>query len=230
MSAGPFKQDIGAEGAPAHSLWILAMDLSCAHGHLALCEGKRLVGQEAFSGDRSHHGALFAPLQRLLGLIPSEARVQLVVGIGPGSYTGVRIAIAAAQGLGLARGWPLLGLPSIASAGHDRYGVVGDARRGQAYLAQVSDGHLLGQPLLLEPQVAASMMTASQPWLSFDAQVPFGLAGVELARPDAQRLAKIVASMSASERGVLNAGPLQPYYLQEAFITQAKGRGKTLQG
>jgi len=67
----------------------------------------------------------------------------LAVGLGPGSYTGVRVAIALAQGWQLARGVKLLGISSAlcvaAQAQRDgfagRLSVVVDAQREEFYLA-----------------------------------------------------------------------------------------------
>jgi len=67
----------------------------------------------------------------------------VVVGLGPGSYTGVRVAIALAQGWQLALGVKLLGVTSIsciaAQAKHDGFigkvAVLVDAQRDEFYLA-----------------------------------------------------------------------------------------------
>ena len=67
----------------------------------------------------------------------------IAVGIGPGSYTGIRVAISIAQGWQLARGVKLLGISSVeciaAQAAEDgvtgRVGVVIDAQREEFYLA-----------------------------------------------------------------------------------------------
>jgi tRNA threonylcarbamoyladenosine biosynthesis protein TsaB len=83
--------------------------------------------------------------QGVLGLVDdllAEARTSLdqidavVVGVGPGSYTGLRIGIAAARGLGLALGVPVAGVSTLdalrAGAGVDAYAVI-DARRGEVF-------------------------------------------------------------------------------------------------
>lgn len=67
----------------------------------------------------------------------------VAVGLGPGSYTGVRVAIALAQGWQLARGVRLLGISSAtcvaAQAQRDgltgRFSVIVDAQREEFYLA-----------------------------------------------------------------------------------------------
>ena len=68
----------------------------------------------------------------------------VVVGLGPGSYTGARAAIALARGLVFASGAPLAGVPSVAAAARaelaarpqlERVVVLVDARRGERYRA-----------------------------------------------------------------------------------------------
>ena len=72
------------------------------------------------------------------------------VGIGPGSYTGIRIAISIAQGWQIARGVKLLGISSIdciaaklaLSGASGKYRILVDAQRGEFYSADfdISDG------------------------------------------------------------------------------------------
>ncbi len=72
-----------------------------------------------------------------LRLVPPPDRI--VVGMGPGSFAGIRAALAFAQGYQLGRPCEVLGLPSpCALAGEGRLAVVGDARRGMAWVALFS--------------------------------------------------------------------------------------------
>ena len=68
---------------------------------------------------------------------------RIVVGTGPGSFAGIRSALAFAQGYALATRCEVLGLPSAcALAGDGKLAVVGDARQGKAWIA-VFDGYRL---------------------------------------------------------------------------------------
>ena len=72
-----------------------------------------------------------------------EGVERIVVGTGPGSFAGIRSALAFAQGYALATHCEVMGLPSAcALAGEGRVAVVGDARQGKAWVA-LFDGYRL---------------------------------------------------------------------------------------
>lgn len=72
-----------------------------------------------------------------------EGVERIVVGTGPGSFAGIRSALAFAQGYALATKCEVLGLPSAcALAGEGRVSVIGDARQGKAWVA-LFDGYRL---------------------------------------------------------------------------------------
>ena len=72
-----------------------------------------------------------------------EGVERIVVGTGPGSFAGIRSALAFAQGYALGTKCEVLGLPSAcALAGEGRVAVVGDARQGKAWVA-LFDGYAL---------------------------------------------------------------------------------------
>ena len=77
----------------------LAIETSTGSGSIALREDGRTLFAERFTADRGHGAGLFASLERARGLAPHWD--QIAVGLGPGSYSGVRIAIAAAIGTGI---------------------------------------------------------------------------------------------------------------------------------
>lgn len=93
---------------------------------------------------------------------------RIVVGTGPGSFAGVRSAIAFAQGYALGRQCEVLGLTSaaaLAEAGAQR-AVVGDARQGKFWIA-LFDGFKLITPVFqvdgdtLEKRVPRNMQVVS---------------------------------------------------------------------
>ncbi|MHC4378843.1 MAG: tRNA (adenosine(37)-N6)-threonylcarbamoyltransferase complex dimerization subunit type 1 TsaB [Planctomycetota bacterium] len=120
----------------------LALDTSWRGGCFALGLGDRVVAGR-LDGERSHASDL---LERIavelsgLGQAPEHLRLT-VVGLGPGSFTGLRVGVATALGLSRGSGGPLVGVPSVevqcaaALAPNERALVVSDARGGRFTLA-----------------------------------------------------------------------------------------------
>lgn len=203
---------------------LLSLDLSTAHGSLAVVCGEQVRFECSFQSERSHNACVFTPLQEALAAAGSDL-TGVVIGNGPGSYTGVRIAIAAAQGIALSRGVWCAGWSSLAAPDVERpsnYRVIGDARRQSFYLAEVQNGHLMPEIETVSPEVARERCADGSPWFTFDTQVPLGLPQVVQTRPKAVKLAQIVAALPEAELRELIARPLIPHYLAEAFITKPK--------
>jgi tRNA threonylcarbamoyladenosine biosynthesis protein TsaB len=124
----------------------LAIDTSTPRGAAALLRDDKPLAEEAF--DRSQAGeSLFDASARLLAKhqlgMPDIGL--LAVGLGPGSFTGIRAGIAAAKGLALPRKLPIKGassfdalaLTALAKMPRDcpQLCVLGDARRNEIYYA-----------------------------------------------------------------------------------------------
>jgi tRNA threonylcarbamoyladenosine biosynthesis protein TsaB len=89
---------------------------------------------------------------------------RVVTTTGPGSFTGLRIGLSAARGLGLARGIPVIGVPSLLALSLAVGGpstVLLDARRGEAYFQTFAGpGQPLGPAQLLPMDVAQRQILA----------------------------------------------------------------------
>lgn len=208
----------------SHRRTVLALDLSSTRGVIAVRREGTVLFEAGFTAERSHNAQVFAPLGQALEAMGSEPGL-IVIGTGPGSYTGVRIAIAAAQGIALSRGWPVIGWPSITTAPEADCQIIGDARRGMFYLATVTN-RSLGPIEIVDAETARARVQSGDEWCSFDARPPLGLPQVKLCPPDAGRLAETAAALSEDDIQALSVRPLEPVYLQEAFITTAKKAGK----
>lgn len=118
---------------------ILAIDTSGPRLQLALADAQS-VDTHVEDLARGHAEILF---DRIAALLARNSRTyadltRIAVTTGPGSFTGLRIGLSAARGLGLALGVPVLGIPtlyamslSLPKTGPNR--VVVDAKRGEAY-------------------------------------------------------------------------------------------------
>jgi len=200
---------------------ILAIDTSTTHGSVALLAGGALAFEERITADRSHSSSLFTTLEKVRAV--TERLDQIVVGLGPGSYAGVRISIAAAIGLRLSLGARLVGIPSVAALETEarEYVVIGDARRESFYFSRIENGVCAEGPLLAtEAELAERLKTVSALPLLAMAEVP-QFPATQIALPSAA----ILARLGAEERGIVATGDLEPIYLREPHITQPKSRG-----
>ncbi len=124
---------------------ILALDAALARCSAAVLEGDTVLAHEAAPGGRGQP-ALLAPMaQRVLAAsgLTASALDGIAVTVGPGSFAGLRSAIAFAQGLALAAGKPVLGVrvaEALAATLHLPPGrtlwVAIDSRRNRVFLDQ----------------------------------------------------------------------------------------------
>lgn len=106
---------------------ILAIDTSSAACTAALFDGQHLLASATEVIGRGHSERLVPMLaQMLAGRVPET----ILVGVGPGSFTGIRVGIAAAHGLAIGWGAALSGLSSLALLAAGRTGPVAVAVQG----------------------------------------------------------------------------------------------------
>lgn len=142
---------------------ILALESSAVAASVALCEDETLIAQ-AFQNTGLTHSQTLLPLAEDLlkncGLTMADMDL-IAVAEGPGSFTGLRIGVAAAKGLAWAAELPCAGCSTLASMAWNLAGFEGevcvamDARRKQVYNARFRvDGE---QPHRLTPDRAISL-------------------------------------------------------------------------
>jgi len=152
----------------------------------------------------------------------SRAEIEVIaIGLGPGSYTGIRAAIAVAQGWQLARGVKLLGVGSAdalaaQAQAEEQYGPVNvliEAQRGEFYLGewQISaDRRVEIGPLRIVP--AAEVATRAAAGEAFTGPA---------AKPVRHPTAAMVARLATGRRDFVPGEKLQPIYLRETTFVKA---------
>lgn len=119
----------------------LAIDTSTDFLSLALVRDGLLIGELTYSTPRNHMKYLLPSLDLLLrkAQVKAGQLERLIVGTGPGSFTGLRIGASCAQALAFALCVPVLGIPSFDAIALNFKGtkqeayVVVDAKKGQIY-------------------------------------------------------------------------------------------------
>ena len=213
----------------------LVLETSTPHASLASIERDGRLKQREFTSDRSHNARMFSPLKELLDARDEGAIGRVLVGSGPGSYSGTRVGIAAAQGVAIAAGCPAVALPSILAVASAEGGAacvaIGDARRGSYWTARMEHYRLLAEPELTDAGGLAAIVleatTAGIPVFSFEDAARFPLppellSQVRLEFPNAQRLWRAWELTDPATRDLWTQATPQPIYLKPPHITPAK--------
>ena len=190
---------------------LLAIDTSSSAVTAAVHDGATVRSEVMEHGPQAH-GELLAPVvQRALeaaGTTPADLAA-VVVGTGPGPFTGLRVGIVTARVMAEALGIPAYGVCSLdvlaLQAVRDgrvetAFAVATDARRKEVYLATFdSDGARLGGPFVVhprdvDPMLAAGPVVGEGAWLyeeTFgDAREPGYVSSAWLATLAVERLAR----------------------------------------
>ena len=195
---------------------ILALELSSTRGSIAVGEGEYI--EENWPNDRRNSATFFEKLSSIRKKHgPADV---VIVGLGPGSYAGIRIAVATAIGLAAAWQARLLGAPSICAMAGDcaDFFAIGDARRHSFFFAEVRERTLVREPELLPEEELRARIAANRALPVFSAEALPQFRGVEQRFPSAVELAKL----AATENPGVTSAPLQPLYLREPSVTFPK--------
>lgn len=209
-------------------MWILALDASLARCSAALLADGVPGPCRLLEGERGHAATLPPMVQAVL----REAAVQptsldaVAAVVGPGGFTGIRAALALAQGLALAAGLPMLGvttgealaaaLTPAARAGRTVWSVI-DNRRGRVVLERFAAGAAAPAAPPLVFDMADLPLPASSLALVGDAAEAVAAAlaarGIEAEAtasrlPDAAAAARVAALRLAGRIPYLAARPL----------------------
>lgn len=215
--------------------YTLVLETSTPRASLAGIEADGSIVTRAFTSDRSHNAAIFAPLSEVLDARQTREIGLVLVGSGPGSYSGTRVGIAAAQGVAIASGCPAVAVPSILAVPSVAVGTsalaIGDARRGSYWHATITDRQMEHDPQLTD---AAGLLEAVSKALEVGATIfsfevpgqfplpPEIIAAIRVELPDAGRLWEAWQASGEETRRAWSAEAPQPIYLKPPHITPAK--------
>lgn len=144
---------------------LLVIETALTACSVALLDGARVVAERHEEIGRGHAERLIPMVAELLDEAGIERVDRVLVDVGPGSFTGLRVGVAAAKAFGLAWNVPVDGISSTAlvAAGAfaadtrlNRLFVALDAARGQVYIQPFDQGRPAGEIEALDPADAAA--------------------------------------------------------------------------
>lgn len=147
-----------------HPEMLLAFDTSSAACTAALFDGAGTCIARADEIIGRGHAERLVPM--IAELMDGRSATQLLVGVGPGSFTGIRVAIAAAHGLGIGWGAQVSGMSSLAllaaGAGSDEVAVAVAGGHGELFIQQFGGpgSESAGKLFNLSPTEAAPVTDA----------------------------------------------------------------------
>lgn len=216
---------------------ILSIDQSSPKSSVALVDGGKVICAKQWTESREKPQQLF-PLLRDMLIETSIDKVELLtVGLGPGSYSGMRMSLSAFNGLalpakkqvyGVASADALIRAVSAANGGMD-VTLVGNARkhciwiiRGNSASAEAAEiSHLkITSPLELEGLAAGSLII-SYDWVDMEKTGLIRSPGMKIDSTDQPADAVQVAQLAAIRisRNIPSL-PLSPIYVHPAVIPQ----------
>lgn len=211
---------------------VLALSTSTPRGSAAVLDGECVLGVARYEGGAGHAERLFQAIDEALlaAGVDRAALDALACDVGPGSFTGVRVAVAAAKGIALARSIPVAGVVSLEamaaalraepSVRAEAVLAVIDARKGELFVGAYGPP---GEPIFAPvhvPRESLPEVIASLGGRPLTLAVP-ALVGVELSRaivmegPDAI----FVGRVAHARASFLDPDHLVPLYVREPDIS-----------
>jgi tRNA threonylcarbamoyladenosine biosynthesis protein TsaB len=204
---------------------LCAIDTSTSQGSVALFEGERLVVEAAQRVSNAHGESLLPMVDRLFAETGWAARdvARWAVGIGPGSFTGVRIGVATVKGISIATGADVVAVTSLEAlaASVEAQGTIVpviDAIRGEVYVQALGD--VVRAPACLPPAEVSRWLGPARSVVlvgEASARVPLDarrLGDAPHALPHARGVARVAFGRLATD-----ADTLEPAYVRSPEIT-----------
>jgi tRNA threonylcarbamoyladenosine biosynthesis protein TsaB len=230
---------------------ILALDTSGGACAAALWRDGTVVAQQSLRIARGHAEALAPMLRATLAAADIEAAAldALAVSTGPGSFTGLRVGLAAAQGMALALDRPLIGITSFAGIAAavapaptaQRPLAVALSSKGAALFVQafVQPDDPAADPAVVDPDDLAAQLqgigVADADWRIAGSGAATAAAALRQAgrsaaavppdTPDLAAVARLAARRLAADPAAGSA-PVQPLYLRRPAVTPERHGGR----
>ncbi len=206
-------------------MMILALECSQADASLCLADAEgNILYAASWHAERNHDAHLFPALQEAMDALDGRPLSLILVGAGPGSYGGVRVALAAAVGIATVTGARTVAVGSWDSLAAERgvhACIISDARRG-GWTLRHPDGRI---EVLSTEELSAVQQNGAR-LFSIEPAEELASRGVSVEAgglvPSSAGLVHAWLSLSAVEQQKLAARAPEPIYVRPPHITAAK--------
>lgn len=199
---------------------LLAIETSVADATLCLYRDGAYAAESAWHAERNHDAYLFPALQRALDELADSPLDAVLVGAGPGSYGGVRVALAAGVGISMVRGAKLVAVPSWDQLAKNGECIISDAKRG-GWTLRKPDGTIS----VITTEELHTLLEGGTPVASVETSEALQKRGVNITHcglvSTARGLVETWLGMDESARAALAAKPAEPIYVRPPHITDA---------
>lgn len=196
---------------------VLAIETSVPEASLCLSVNGDTVFSTSWHAERNHDAHLFPALQQALDALPDSEKLDyLLVGAGPGSYGGVRVALAAGVGITTVTGARLVAVESWAQLAEGEACVVADARRGGWTVRRPG-----GDIGVLSTE---ELLALRNPIFTVEAAGTLPARGIDQVQrealvPSAEGLIRTWMALDDTQRCSLQEKPAEPIYVRPPHIT-----------
>jgi tRNA threonylcarbamoyl adenosine modification protein YeaZ len=192
---------------------VLAIETSSASASISVAADGEIVAVRRFDTPRGRGAEVFTLLDEMRAAWSGIDR--LAIGLGPGSYNGLRVACALAGSVQMALGVELATAPSccLLNVDEHNYRAIGDARGGRVWFATVKDRRLAAEIELLPPDECLRRISASAAPVYRVGEIS-GFEHLPVAVPDASVLALLAPDLPPAD-----AARIEPIYLKPPHIT-----------
>ncbi len=217
---------------------ILGLDAATAACSAALCEDGRVLAETAEAMEHGHAQALMPMILTVMAGHSFASLDAIGVTRGPGGFTGIRVGLATARGLGLAARRPVLGVTTFAAVARNvevspgerrNLLVLIESKRRDLYAQLFSAaGVPLAEPVALPPEDLPAYAGEGELLLAGNgaARVAYLFAQAAMARSFRHPEAAAVAALAAELLAAAGPPPSPPaaLYLRAPDVTQPKER------
>ena len=190
---------------------LLAIETSVSNASLCLYAGGEIRYRTEWQAERNHDAHLFPALEQAMEALGAGQLSHILIGAGPGSYGGVRVALAAGVGIATVCEAKLVAVESWAQLADGDVCVVADARRG-GWTVRFPDGRI-------EVLSADELAALEYPVYSTEPAGRLPKSCKEGLYPSAEGLVRTWLSMSKEEQQAAETRPAEPIYVRPPHIT-----------